>query len=78
MRLFIHTSKDFFKCVITLNVELADTIEDIKARALNLLAVETLNGAALWDRHTLMDNRRTLMYYNLRDGDTLGMAWTEL
>ena len=76
--LFINTHHDFNTCVITLNVELADTIGDIKARALNLIAVETLNGAGLSDGHTLMENRHTLMHYNIRDGDTLGMFFTEL
>ena len=82
-RLFIYTHHDFNTCVITLNVELADTIGNIKARALNLIAVQTLNGAALStinDRlvDTLMEDRHTLMHYNIREGDTLSMYYTEL
>ena len=77
-RLFIYTHHDFNTCVITLNVELADTIGNIKARALNLIAVQTLTGVWLSDMGICMEDHHTLMHYHIREGDILDMYYTEL
>ncbi len=88
MQLFIRTTLEGGKCVMTLNVEATDRIDSIKARALALIGVSAALEAVSLDgcwlarrapdgsrRSEVLENGRTLSDYNIQDGETLSMAW---